>query len=243
MSLVRIICSSLIMAALASQTYSQDLILPSPEERLLQDCPDCPLMVVLPDGLMISQTPVTRGQFRAYAEATDWRRKGWGCNWSFAHIEQTDDHPVVCVSYDDAEGYASWLSARTGETYRLPTREEMRYAALGGEAGNYWWGQSIGTGRANCSGCTPGSSPTGTVPVGTYDKNEFHVADAVGNVWIWTSDCALSDCSERYLIGGGWASSPADLRMDTDVWNRSDTPFNQYGIRVIRDGEYESGQP
>ncbi|WP_193142741.1 MULTISPECIES: formylglycine-generating enzyme family protein [unclassified Meridianimarinicoccus] len=233
----RFIAWLLLGVAAAVSTHAQGLLLPGPRERLVQDCDHCPVMVVLPDGLMISQTPVTRGDFRAYAEATGWKREGWGCDWSFAHIAQTDAHPVVCVSYQDAAGYADWLSDLTGHSYRLPTRAEVRYAALGGSHGNYWWGQSVGVGRANCDGCGGADAGTGTVPVGTYDKNRYNVADAVGNVWIWTNDCATPDCAERYLIGGGWSSSPAALRMDAEIWNRVDAPYNHYGMRVIREGE------
>ena len=66
---------------------------------------------------------------------------GWGWNatekkfeegvkysWRFAGFEQTDDHPVVNVSWNDAVAFAAWLSAKEGQKYRLPTEAEWEYA-------------------------------------------------------------------------------------------------------------------
>ncbi|MCV0396387.1 MAG: formylglycine-generating enzyme family protein [Rhizobiaceae bacterium] len=211
------------------------LVLPKFEAEPFRDCDTCPTMLTLPSGLQISQAPVTRGEFSAFVSATGFSREGWGCNWNYAHIEQTDDHPVVCVTFLDAEKYAGWLSERTGHSYRLPTVEEMRYAAMGNESGNYWWGQAVGSNRANCAACGSQWDGTSTSPVGAFDSNPFGLKDAVGNVWIWTSDCREGSCDERKLIGGSWSSPPGDLRITKVIWNEVDVPFNTYGIRVVRE--------
>lgn len=209
-------------------------IVPDFEARPFQDCGHCPVMVTLPNGLQISRAPVTRGEFAAFVEATGYQRQGWGCNWSFAHIEQTDDHPVVCVTFEGAQLYADWLSAETGHLYRLPSIDEMQYAAMGNQTGNYWWGQAIGKNRANCVACGSPFDGKGTSPVGSFEPNPFGLLDAVGNVWIWTTDCRDEGCTERQLIGGSWSSPPGDLRMTKRIWNGVDVPFNTYGIRVVR---------
>lgn len=225
---------ALLLLALAAPVAAQDLLLPGPEERTTTDCALCPVLVTLPNGLLMSQAPVTRGEFRAFVEATGFRQDRWGCKWDHAHIEQDDTHPLVCISFDEAQAYADWLSSETGRAYRLPSLAEMRYAAKGGESGTYWWGQSVGRGRANCIGCGTGADGAGTTPVGSFRRNPYHLEDAVGNVWIWTSDCPTEDCAERYLVGGGWSNPPADLRVENVISHDAATGFNTYGMRVVR---------
>ena len=61
--------------------------------------------------------------------------------------------PVIFVSWDDAVAYAEWLSRQTGKRYRLPTEAEWEYAARAGTETEYWWGNEMKKGLANCSGC------------------------------------------------------------------------------------------
>jgi formylglycine-generating enzyme required for sulfatase activity len=229
----------LALAPWASPAWAQELLMlgPGPEERTVQDCDVCPRLVTLPNGRLMSQGPVKRGEFSVFAAETGFTQPEWGCKWQWPHFKQDDSHPVVCVSYKNAEAYAGWLSNKTGQKYRLPTVDEVRYAAMAGQTGNYWWGQSVGKNRANCTGCRSTYDGVGTSPVGAFPKNPFHLTDAVGNVWIWTSDCVKGDCSQRLLVGGGWANPPADLRVTKTIWNGIEIPFNTYGIRVVRDTE------
>ena len=64
--------------------------------------------------------------------ARDWRNPGF---------EQGDDHPAVCVSWDDAKAYAGWLAQKTGRKYRLLSEAEWEYAALAGARGPRPWGE------------------------------------------------------------------------------------------------------
>lgn len=226
---------ALAFCTLTGGAVAQGMLMPAPEERTVQDCPDCPRLVVLPSGLLMSQTPVTRGEFAVFARATGFSQPRWGCKWQAPAFDQKADHPVVCVSFDDAEAYLTWLTKVGRHAYRVPTVAEMRGAAMGGQTGNYWWGQSIGRNRANCTGCGSPFDGKGTSPVETFAPNPFHLSDAVGNVWIWTSDCGEAGCQTRQLIGGGWANPPADLRVSRTIWNEVEIPFNTYGIRVVRD--------
>ena len=224
----------LTFALAATAPANGQVIVPGFEAKPFQDCAQCPVMITLPNGLQISRAPVTRGEFAHFVRETTYKREGWGCNWSFAHFEQSDDHPVVCVTFKGAQSYADWLSATTGQEYRLPSVAEMRYAAMGNESGNYWWGQSIGKNRANCVACGSPHDGKGTSPVGTFAPNPFGLLDAVGNVWIWTTDCHDEACGERQLIGGSWSSPPGDLRLTKTIRNEEDMPFNTYGLRVVR---------
>jgi formylglycine-generating enzyme required for sulfatase activity len=225
-----------LLFVLAAPAWAQ-LLLPTPELRAEKDCPDCPELVILPDGLFMSRAPVTRAEFEVFVKETGFRNTGWGCKWPKPGFPQTDRDPVVCITYHMAELYVDWLSKRTGRAYRLPTMKELTYAAMGFEASNYWWGQSIGRNRANCTGCGSPYDGKGTSPVDTFPPNPFNLLDAVGNVWIWTTDCTTAECTERKLAGGGWSSPPSDLRIAKSISNAPDIPFNTYGLRVVREGD------
>lgn len=215
------------------------LLLPTPELRSQRDCATCPELVLLPDGLHLSRSAVTLGEFRAFAEATGYVNNGWGCKWFHPGFPQTDRHPVTCITHQAATRYVDWLSGVTGQRYRLPTADEMTYAVMGFETGNYWWGPSIGRNRANCVACGSPFDGQGTTPVDTFPPNPFNLLDAVGNVWVWTSDCTTASCEQRVLVGGAWSSPPSDLRIAKRISNAADVPFNTYGLRVVREEEAE----
>ena len=228
----------LVLAALCllpPQTGLAQLLLPKPELRVEKDCLYCPEMVILPNGLTMSRAPVTRSEFSAFVDETGYQHQGWGCRWTSPGFDQSPKDPAVCITYRAAGLYADWLTRKTGHRYRLPTLDELTYAAMGFETSNYWWGQSIGRNRANCTGCGSPYDGRGTSPVDAFPPNPFNLLDAVGNVWIWTTDCATAQCLERRLAGGGWASPPSDLRIVKSISNTPDVPFNTYGMRVIRE--------
>ena len=186
-----------------------------------RDCEECPEMVVLAGGgLAMGRYEVTVGEYRAFVSATGgtgndrWRDHDW--------VPQTDRHPVFLVSWEDAQEYVSWLSRRTGATYRLPTEAEWERAAAGSQSGCHAFG-SGGTGNR------------GTCPVGTYGSNAAGLSDMVGNVWEWTSDCWEGDCRRRVVRGGSWDGSGRYLQPSARLGGiaayRSDV-YN--GFRVSR---------
>ena len=95
---------------------------------------------------------ITRGQYRVFAEATN--RGGDGCfvwtgndfaidntkSWRNTGFSQDDAHPAVCVSWEDANAYARWLSQTTGKNYRLLSEAEWEYAARAGAMTARYWG-------------------------------------------------------------------------------------------------------
>ena len=179
---------------------------------VFRDCAECPEMVVLPGGLAMGRYEVTVGEYRAFVSATGgtgsdlWREQD--------RFRQTDRHPVVMVSWHDAQRYVSWLSRTTGETYRLPTEAEWGRAAVGSP-----------TGCANRDG-----SGAGTCEVGTNGANAWGLSDMVGNVWEWTSDCWESDCVRRVLRGGDFTESSQRSRVRNNPGYRLD----RFGFRVSR---------
>jgi formylglycine-generating enzyme required for sulfatase activity len=110
------------------------------------------------------------------------------------------DHPVVLVSYADAEAYAAWLSRTRGERWRLPTDLEWEKAARGTEGWMYPWGDIWKAQRAN----THDIGPFDTMPVGSFpdSASPYGMLDAAGQVFEWTS---TTDGNGGYLVkGGSW---------------------------------------
>jgi sulfatase modifying factor 1 len=157
-----------------------------------------------------------------------WR--DWGAN-------QTDDMPVVNVSYNDALAFCGWLSRTNGRRYRLPTEAEWEYACRAGTVSRYYNGDDpenlvkIGnvadaTARAKWPGLMSLDSSDGwafTSPVGGFQPNGFSLYDMTGNAWEWCSDWFNEDFyavspamnpvgtasgSERVVRGGGWRDQP-----------------------------------
>jgi formylglycine-generating enzyme required for sulfatase activity len=105
----------------------------------------------------VSRVEISRGQFAAFVKESGYTAfQGKGCSvlrrvdltwaddnardWRDPGFEQGDDHPAVCVSWEDAKGYADWLTKKTGKKYRLLSEAEWEYAALAGSKGVRPWG-------------------------------------------------------------------------------------------------------
>jgi formylglycine-generating enzyme required for sulfatase activity len=117
-----------------------------------------------------------------------WRRpKGRGSS-----LSGLDDHPVVHVTFSDAEAYAKWAGKE------LPTEAEWEFAARGGlDGAEFAWGDELHPGGREMANTWQGEFPwqnfcddgyEGTSPVGTFDANGYDLHDMIGNVWEWTSD-------------------------------------------------------
>ena len=111
--------------------------------------------VAIREPFAVGVYEVTRGEFARFVSVSghsprdscgDYYFSVWGYfdlgrNWNQPGYGQTDDHPVVCVSWEDAKAYARWLSRETGEEYRLLSEAEWEYAARGGSATARYWGE------------------------------------------------------------------------------------------------------
>lgn len=177
----------------------------------------------------IGVTEVTVGQFGDFVRRSGYRNPRWQnypCEsaggrlpeWDQPGYPQTDDHPVVCVSWADANAYSQWLSRETGQRFRLPTEAEWEYAARAGTRGRYWWGNEVITGMAACQNCPP-DVPTRPAPVRTYPSNPFGLYETLGNVREWT-------CSTYQSAG---------------VSNRCGTPGEEARV-AVRGGSWQQGQ-
>jgi formylglycine-generating enzyme required for sulfatase activity len=131
-------------------------------------------------------------------------------------------HPVINVSWDDAQAYLKWLSGKTGKSYRLLTEAEREYVTRAGTTTPFWWGNSISTQQANYS-------DSYELPVDSFQPNSWGLYQVHGNVWEWTQGCwhgnyngapadgsvawtSGGDCSRRVVRGGSFDDDPRHLR-------------------------------
>jgi len=217
---------------------------------------------------------VTKGEFAAFVRSSGYHteaEQGDGCymwagkewkkdaayNWRKVGFSQGDDHPVVCVTWNDTQAYIQWLNQVSGKSFRLLSEAEREYASRGGTPTAFWWGDSITTSQANYDGnYSYNGSPKGqdrqaTVSVHSFAANPYGLYNVHGNVWEWTQDCwherytgAPTDGSawttgcadnQRVLRGGSWHIDPADLRSASRNWFYPDIRFSNYGFRLARD--------
>ncbi|CCQ10403.1 conserved protein of unknown function [Pseudoalteromonas luteoviolacea B = ATCC 29581] len=204
---------------------------------------------VLSHSFSMQSTEVTVAQFRQFIERSNYvteAEKGKGCahykngepiwdidfNWKNPGYEQKDNFPVVCVSYDDAKSFADWLSAESGEQYRLPNEVEWEYAARAGSSAEYPWGNEIGRNLANCGWCGSEWSNKSPAPVSEFAPNAYGLYDTVGNVWEWTQKRASQ--SDVTVRGGAWNFAPSLARVSTRLTLAPDFRANYIGFRLIK---------
>jgi formylglycine-generating enzyme required for sulfatase activity len=178
---------------------------------------------------------VTRGQFAAFVKATNYQTNattgtgGYGWNavaerfekdkkytWENPGFAQTDNHPVVNVSWNDAKRFCRWMTEDSGLqrqlqaklaqrtiTIRLPSEAEWEYAYRGGSKTRYCFGNdgedlakhaNVADGTAREKFTTWKNSIRSkdgyifTAPAGTFDPNPFELYDMNGNAWQWCED-------------------------------------------------------
>ena len=166
--------------------------------------------------------------------------------------------PVVNISWDDAQAYAAWLTAKTGHHYRLLSEAEFEYAARAGTSTPYSSGGRITVAQANFQDASdpPGDAPDKSVgrmptPVSTFPPNAFGLYDMQGNVWQWVEDCwnedysahppsdgrawQHGDCQRRVVRGGAFNRGPSFLRSASRYWIVEQLRTPLAGFRVARD--------
>jgi serine/threonine-protein kinase PpkA len=158
-------------------------------------------------------------------------------SWQDPGIKQGADHPVVCVSWDDAKAYADWLSKATGKRYRLLSSSEWSALARGAGKGDNCRA-NVGDQTFNGSyrerdslACSDGFAET--APVRRFDA-AAGVYDLAGNVREWVSDCE-SGCRKHFALGSSWASTSGELDLGQRASFDTDTGFNTVGLRVARE--------
>lgn len=223
----------------------------------------------------VAKHAVTRGEFAAFVNATGYRseaERGDGCfgwagskwekssrfSWRKPGFEQGDDHPVVCVSWNDTQKYIDWLNGRSPvKGWRLLTEAEWEYAARAGSSTPYPWGQQASHEHANYGQdacCGPLASGRDrwdfTAPAGSFPANAFGLHDMHGNVWQWVQDgwhdnyngapadgsawSSGGDQSQRVVRGGSWEGNPQWLRSAVRSRGAPDYRISLSGFRLAR---------
>jgi formylglycine-generating enzyme required for sulfatase activity len=183
--------------------------------------------------IALGRYPITVGEWRQFVRATGASAQG-EVNWDAPGFVQTDAHPVVGVSWFDAQRYLEWLSAKTGQRYRLPSEAEWEYACRAGTRTAFSFGDQISASHANYNGnysyngSALGAYRQGTTEVGLFLSNPWGLYDMHGNVWEWVQDTVHEnyegapltgraweeggDPGRRVLRGGAWLYNPRYLR-------------------------------
>ena len=198
---------------------------------------------------------VTRGQWAAFVRATH-RPTVRGCQWTGRSgpagdaqsawddlgFEQTVRDPVVCVTWQDASDYATWLSRTTGRRYRLLSEAEWEYAARAGTNTAYYWGAGSSHDFANhgteacCGGLAEGRDRwIKTSPGGAFTANRFGLYDMSGNVLQWVADC-FSPSYAGLPVDGAAFTTARPIHADGDLRDLDGSSTCAY--RVVRGGDW-----
>ncbi|MCB0493428.1 MAG: formylglycine-generating enzyme family protein [Cyclobacteriaceae bacterium] len=163
-----------------------------------------------------------------------------GANWRHPEgpgstIEGRMDHPVVHVSWEDANAYAKWTNKR------LPTEAEWEWAAMGGsENAIYPWGNATVEEAYDKANFWQGFFPYenlekdgyfGTAPVKSFPANGYGLYDMAGNVWEW--------CSDKYHVNSYDLSKREGLVENPKGPDESFDPMEPYTPKhVLRGGSF-----
>ncbi|MCX6907660.1 MAG: SUMF1/EgtB/PvdO family nonheme iron enzyme, partial [Verrucomicrobia bacterium] len=236
---------------------------------------EAPRRAVIKQGFWMGRTEVTVGQWKQFVKetgyVTDGEKKGEsnvhqapgkppapmkGKSWRNPDFgfEPLDDHPVSCISWNDAVAFCEWLTDRerkagraaAGMVVRLPTEVEWEYACRAGRDTKFWWGDSKedGKSRLNCWG--KGDGFEFVAPVDSFrerGRNRFGLADMLGNVYEWCLDiCDATQAHEdlwtgnpsaRVLRGGSFASVPAGCRCAFRSAYSPSESDSSFGFRLV----------
>ncbi len=193
---------------------------------------------------------ITVGEFARFVAATghdagdacnlivdgEWRLIP-GRSWRDPGYPQRDDHPVACVSWQDAVAFVAWISSEAGAPYRLLSEAEWEYVARAGGD------------DAPANG--KGGEWEYTSPAGSLGPDRSGLRDVRGNVWEWLADCyhdsyegapadgsartgACSHPDRHALRGGSWNDGPELLRPGYRLRGPADGRYFTLGFRVAR---------
>lgn len=252
--------------------------------EFFRDCSLCPVMARLPLGKALIGSPerevgrkAEEGPRREINFATPiaiGRSEVSFAEWDACVAEggcrfhRPDDYgmgrgfsPAIFISWDDANAYAAWLSAKTGASYRLPTEAEWEFAARGCQSqacvnNPFSFGEEIKPDDANYNwnisynGSQRRLPRRKTMAIDEGSKpNGFGLLHVHGNVAEWVQDCSGrnyqsltgdgrpqigGDCQSRIVRGGHWNDDPRAVRSAARAWEEQGARSPYIGFRIVR---------
>jgi formylglycine-generating enzyme required for sulfatase activity len=232
------------------------------------------------DAYYLDVHEVTNHLFEQFVESQAYRttaeREGWakawiegrglqavkGANWRRPEgaltrvIPHRPQHPVISVSWEDAQAYCHWAGKR------LPTEAEWEYAARAGTETLFWWGNDdpkdrrVGniadeSARGLIGGIVEGyhDGYPRTAPVGSFEPNPWGLQEMTGNVAEWTQDWyggrypsepehnpqGVATAKYRIIRGGSWANGPLRARSANRDWDTPSYRHDTVGFRCAMD--------
>ena len=210
----------------------------------------------------LGKYPVTVGQFRRFvhdrtyhggkAYLTEAERNHEKLTWENPGWQQTEDYPVVLVTWNDAVAFCKWLSLKEDKKYRLPTEAEWEYGCRAGTTTRFFSGDDDDSLRRVAhfaEGVLTDKYPF-TAPVGSLKSNAWGLHDMHGNVFQWCHDCYDKDFyqhspkqdprgpdptagASRVIRGGSWKIKSSKLCRAADRVDSAPTfRYDDLGFRV-----------
>ncbi|MGE4004247.1 MAG: formylglycine-generating enzyme family protein, partial [Planctomycetaceae bacterium] len=268
LAMVRIPAGSFRMGAAAGDADAQD------DEKPQHN-------VTISRSFLMAAGEVTIGQYRRFIEESGHQGAGGyrfdadrrrfvlsdKNGWNRTGLNETDDHPVVNVSWNDALAFCRWLSKKEGTTYRLPSEAEWEYACRAETTTRFASGDSednmfiVGNFahdavetllRPDDEDNWDDGYPL-TAPSGLFQPNRFGLFDMHGNVWEWCQDSYSSSAygnskktdptgpdetgEFRVARGGSWAHAPKTARSSDRMAFKATDRNLLVGFRVVREAD------
>ncbi len=211
---------------------------------------ESPRHEVCVDQFWMGKYEVTVEQWKRFVSETGYAGEGenrWRCNGMAdpEKITQEVNHPVACVSWEDATAFASWLARESGSSIKLPSEAQWEYGCRsGGKAEEYSGGDDLDEVAWYSS-----NSGGATHPVGAKTANGLYIYDMSGNVWEWCEDIYDKDAYNKHqridpiytgdgmyrvVRGGYWKSLPSSTRCADRGYNSPDYRYDFIGFRLAR---------
>lgn len=182
-------------------------------------------LITIEKPFAIAKYPVTFAEYDCFCKATHRplpHDLGWG----------RDQHPVIQITWYEANAYCEWLSKRSGKYYRLPSELEWEYVAKIGvsEDKNH---QMVFNQES-----IDYYHPSWTRSVGEYGHNNLDIYDMFSNVWEWTLDYYHDTCANMHLDGSAWQTVEVDNTMYPDNYVEMERIARGGGWKNYTKGEY-----
>ena len=197
---------------------------------------------------MVMQNEVTAAQFEQFAGDNVSKDKcehlgGKGIfkrySWKKPPFDQTAQHPVICITATEAQAYATWLSTKTGHTYRLPTTAEWQQLNAVASNDNNCTSSNL-AGQETASKSKINESPLNcsdqfmyTAAVGHYAAKN-NVKDINGNVAEWTLNCTQSAGCQSFAIAGNSWQSGQGANNSVVKTSPKEARVSHAGFRLVR---------